>query len=138
MSKIVEQLKRHEGFRSKPYLDTVGKSTVGYGRNLDDIGISKDEGEQLLINDLVVAQEELENNFVFYFGLSSVRRAVLQNMVFNMGISRLKGFKKTIAYIAAGHYELAADEMLDSKWARQVGSRAVELSDQMRSNEWQA
>lgn len=135
---LIDQLKRHEGFRYKPYLDTVGKLTIGFGRNLDDVGISIAEAEKLLKNDVAKVREKLVNNFDAFLSLSPERQAVLENMAFNLGFDGLMRFKKTIAAIEAGDYRKASVEMLDSKWAKQVGYRAVELSDQMRESEWQA
>ncbi len=134
---IINQLKRHEGFRSKPYLDTVGKLTIGFGRNLDDVGISMYEAERLLKNDVTKVRERLIKELPIFLELSPVRQAVLENMAFNMGLDGLKRFKKMIAAVNASDYKRAANEMLDSKWAQQVGNRAIELAEQMRFDEWQ-
>jgi len=127
---------RHEGFRQFPYKDTVGKLTIGVGRNLDDVGISEDEAAHLLENDILVARNELLFAFPAFSQMQPVRQDALTNMVFNMGITRFKGFKNMIAALVEQNYQLAADEMLDSKWARQVGSRADELAYQMRTNSY--
>ena len=136
MSNLVQQLMRHEGFRQFPYKDTVGKLTIGVGRNLDDVGISEDEAAHLLENDILVARNELLFAFPAFSQMQPVRQDALTNMVFNMGITRFKGFKNMIAALVEQNYQLAADEMLDSKWARQVGSRADELAYQMRTNSY--
>lgn len=128
----IEQIKIDEGFRGKPYLDTVGKATIGYGRNLDDNPLTKEEAEYLLKNDLKkVAQECC---LLPYFSeLSSSRRAVILNMVYNLGMTRFKKFKETNKALSAKNYLLASIEMLDSKWAREdVGDRAVRLAKIMR------
>jgi len=130
---LVEQLKRHEGVRLKPYTDTVGKLTIGIGRNLDDVGISTDEAELMLKHDIEVAAKELHNALPFTRMMDGVRHDALVNMVFNMGISRFLKFKRTIKYLEDAEYDMAATEMLDSKWERQVGIRAIELSEQIRS-----
>jgi lysozyme len=75
------------------------------------------------------------NTFPWFEDLSDVRQRVVVNMIFNMGLTKFRGFKETIKHIAAGEYSEAAKEMLDSKWARQVGLRAVRLSQMMRTNE---
>ena len=133
---LINQLKRHEGFRSKPYRCTAGKLTIGIGRNLDDKGISEDEAMYMLLvdiqdatNDLIRAKPDVWEKLKS----DSVRQCVLINMCFNLGISRLLQFKKMWAAIEAGSYAEAADEMLDSRWATQVGERALELSDMMRT-----
>ena len=136
MSNLVQQLMRHEGYRQYPYTDTVGKLTIGVGRNLDDVGISEDEATHLLENDILVARNELLFAFPAFSQMQPVRQDALINMVFNMGITRFKGFKNMISALVAQNYPLAADEMLDSKWARQVGSRADELAYQMRTNSY--
>jgi len=132
MTKLTVQLTRHEGMRLKPYTDTVGKSTIGCGRNLDDVGITECEALMMLENDIKIAREELLSNFPAFNSLHDARLDCLINMVFNMGISRFKGFKKMIDALFIHDYNEAAVQMLDSKWARQVGSRAKELSSQMR------
>lgn len=133
MKHLFEQLKRHEGFRSRPYRDSVGVNSIGFGRNLDHVGISESEAEMLLTHDVNIAINELNHNFSFFTSLNSARQDVLINMVFNLGITRFKTFRKAIGYIEKGHFTLAAIEMLDSLWAEQVGFRALELAEQMRT-----
>jgi len=127
-----KQLKRHEGLRLKPYLDTVGKLTVGYGRNLDDVGISRGEADFMLDNDIEMIARELET-VDEYRELDLMRKTVIANMAFNLGFRGLMGFKNMWTAIAQGNYEIAAAEMLNSKWAGQVGSRAIELAELMRT-----
>jgi len=128
------QLERHEGLRLKPYLDTVGKLTVGYGRNLEDVGISRDEADFMLDNDIDQVERQLET-VDEYRDLDPVRQSVIANMAFNLGFAGLMGFKNMWSAIARRDWDRAADEMLNSKWARQVGVRAVELSEIMRTGE---
>lgn len=131
--KVKEQLIRHEGLRLKPYRCIAGKLTIGVGRNLDDCGISKPEAMVLLDNDILRCESELlEHLPAVYSGLNDTRKAVLVNMCFNLGISGLLGFKNTLAFIGAGDFERVANGMLASKWAKQVGVRAIELSELMR------
>ena len=122
----------HEGFSRYIYLDSVGVRTVGFGRNLDDRGISREEAEMLLLNDLETSTEEAKK-FEFYENLTSNRRDVIVEMIFNLGLTRFKKFKKTIGYINQANYSAAADEMLDSRWAKQVGQRALTLSNKFRA-----
>jgi lysozyme len=128
-------LKKDEGFRSNPYQDTEGVWTVGYGRNLDDVGLSEAEATQLLKHDMQVAIDECVAVFTFWPDLNDERQEVLVNMMLNMGRGRLLGFKKMLAALEKEDYTTAAFEMLDSRWARQVKSRAVRLSEQMRTGE---
>ena len=133
MNRIKAQLVRHEGLRLKPYRCTAGKLTIGYGRNLDDKGISKSEAYELLANDIRSCGEQLIDEIPeIYSGLDEVRKSVLLNMCFNLGIGGLLEFKNTLAFVAAGDWERAANGMLASKWAKQVGHRAIELSELMR------
>ena len=130
---IKEQLVRHEGLRLKPYRCTAGKLTIGIGRNLDDCGISQSEAYVMLINDIMNCEKQLQAKIPdIYNGLDEVRKSVLLNMCFNLGISGLLGFKNTLAFIKAGDWERAANNMLVSRWAKQVGRRAIELSELMR------
>lgn len=133
MDRIKEQLVRHEGLRLKPYHCTAGKLTIGIGRNLDDSGISQSEAYIMLINDIMNCEKQLQAKIPdIYNGLDEVRKSVLLNMCFNLGISGLLGFKNTLAFIKARDWERAANNMLVSRWAKQVGRRAIELSELMR------
>jgi lysozyme len=133
LERIKEQLIRHEGLRLKPYRCTAGKLTIGIGRNLDDCGISQKEAYVLLENDIQNCEQQLLDEIPeIYNALDEVRKSVLLNMCFNLGIGGLLGFNNTLAFIAAGDWERAANGMLASKWAKQVGRRAIELSELMR------
>ena len=133
MDRIKEQLVRHEGLRLKPYRCTAGKLTIGIGRNLDDCGISQSEAYVMLINDIMNCEKQLQSKIPdIYNGLDEVRKSVLLNMCLNLGINGLLGFKNTLAFVKAGDWERAANNMLVSKWAKQVGRRAIELSELMR------
>lgn len=132
---LMDQIKRHEGVRYKVYSCPANKLTVGVGRNLEDLGLSQAEVDFLLDNDINRCIKELESAFPFYKDLDEARRGVLINMCFNIGISRLRRFKKTMAYIEQGDYDKASVEMLDSLWAKQVGKRAIELSKIMKEGE---
>lgn len=127
-------IKRHEGLRLKPYQCTADKTTIGYGRNLDDVGISEDEAHALLTNDINRVYLELERQD-FWRDLDSVRQAVFVDMCFNLGWPRLSCFRKMLAAVRVADYETAAKEMLDSRWARQVGRRANTLSEMMRTGD---
>lgn len=137
MSELREMIKRHEGFRLELYKCSAGKLTIGYGRNLTDVGITEGEAEQLLSNDIVNAQIDFCRIFDFSVAkigpIPSAAYDALVDMMFNLGFSRFMKFKKMIAAIEAENWSLAADEMLDSKWAKQVGSRAIELAEMVRS-----
>lgn len=127
MIKLVENLKRHEGLRLKPYLCPEGKITIGFGRNLEDMGISEKEAEMLLMSDIQRCYEELDV-FSWFHDLDQVRQEAMVNMLFNLGLPTFLEFKRTLKFMAEGAYSQAAIEMLDSKWANQVGDRAKELA----------
>lgn len=134
--KLTDMLVDHEGMRRKPYRCTAGKLTIGVGRNLDDRGISPDEAMYMLANDIKDARRELSAAFPWFDKLDEVRQAVLIDMCVNLGLSRLQGFRNTLALIGVGKYEAAAQEMLNSKWAEQVGRRAQRLSRMMATGRW--
>lgn len=135
--KLRAQLVKHEGYRQFPYRDTVGKLTIGCGRNLDDVGVTREEAEFLLRADIDKAERGLRDRYgVWFDALDPVRQAVLVNMAFNMGLVTLGQFRNTLQAIADGDYEDAARGMLASKWASQVKGRAVELATMMRTGLW--
>jgi len=131
---LVDMLIRHEGLRLKPYTDTVGKMTVGVGRNLTDVGISKQEAMYLLHDDIQRVQAELAQQ-PWFSGLNEARQMALTDMAFNLGLQGLLGFKKAIEALQGGDFQAAATEMLNSKWAGQVGARAQELANIVRTGE---
>lgn len=137
MDYLIQQLKRHEGFEPKPYYCTAGKLTIGYGRNLDDVGVTESEAVELLRQDIARARHDVFVNIAIAQLLDDARLDVLINMCFNMGIYRLMGFRKMLTALEQRDYVQASVEMLDSRWARQVGSRAVELSVQMQTGMYQ-
>lgn len=135
MDIALEAVKVHEGLRLKPYRCSANKLTIGYGRNLEDNGLTLEEAEILLQHDLVQA----ESDAIIYLGLhtwstlTDVRKAVLINMSFNLGLTTLLKFTRFKSCLQSGDWAGAAVEMLDSRWASQVGSRATELAEHMRS-----
>lgn len=134
LTPLEQQIFVHEGYRQRPYKDSVGKLTIGIGRNLEDRGIDLDEAIYLMRRDLHDARVLCEQHFPWFGRLSEERKEVLVNMCFNMGIERLKGFRRALAAVEAGQFATAEKEMLDSKWAKQVNNRASELGMQMREN----
>ncbi|OGO93545.1 MAG: hypothetical protein A3F10_05840 [Coxiella sp. RIFCSPHIGHO2_12_FULL_42_15] len=124
---LIKLLIQHEGLRLKPYRDTMGKLTIGVGRNLDDVGISYDEALQLLDNDINNVIQQL-NTLPTFAKLNSARQMALANMTFNLGFHGILKFKNLWAALETGNYVEAAKEVLNSKWAGQVGHRAHELA----------
>lgn len=130
MKHLIAMLQRHEGLRLKPYKCTAGKVSIGYGRNLDDMGISEVEAMVLLRHDIERCYDEL-SVFSWFADLDQVRQEALIDMLFNLGLPTFLEFKKTLKFVAEGKYSQAAEEMLRSKWADQVGDRAKELAYMM-------
>lgn len=133
MPTLLAELKRDEGVRLKPYTDTVGKLTIGVGRNLSDVGISDDECTAMLENDISRTAASLDAKLPWWRDLDPVRQRVMLNMCFNMGIAGLMTFVNTLAFIKSGNWSAAANGMLASKWATQVGARAQRLAQMMRT-----
>lgn len=133
---LIEQLKRHEGLKLKPYKCTADKLTIGVGRNLEDVGISEEEAEMLLQNDINRATKQILAEFPWTRELDEVRFSALINFTFNVGIGTVGKFVNAMALLKAGSYDMAADEFLHSRWAKQVGQRAIEVTEQIRTGEW--
>lgn len=124
----------HEGFVSHAYQDTGGHWTIGYGRLVDERlggGIDEEEATYLLARDIERTDIELRTTFRWYDRLDETRRACLIDMTFNLGLPRFMSFRKMIAALEQGDFKQAALEMRDSRWAGQVGNRAVELAKMM-------
>ena len=138
MTKLIEQLKRHEGVRTHAYQCTANMTTVGVGRNIDEdggLGLSIDEIEFLLANDIRRCKQELIA-LPWFPEIDSVRQDALINLCFNLGMTRVLGFKNALTAMSVGDYDLAADEFMDSRWAKQVGSRANEVCEMIRSGNY--
>ena len=133
MPTIQDQLTLHEGKpRLKPYPDTKGKLTIGVGRNLTDRGITSLEASILLAHD--IAYFEIQCSRLPWFpGLDPIRKRVLIDMCFNLGFEGLLMFQTFLKLCANQQWEAAAIDMLQTKWAMQVGSRATRLSEMLRS-----
>jgi len=154
---FIEELIKHEGLKLQVYKDTLGIDTIGIGRNLEDRGISQEELDDLDIpnmdviyeygiteadavylaqNDVQIVEEELLRAHPCVDRLDSVRQLILMDMAFNMGVPRLCKFQKMWNAIHEEKYDVAAKEMLDSRWANQVKSRAIKLANAMHNGEF--
>jgi len=153
---LVKMIAIHEGIVLNVYQDHLGINTVGIGRNLDDRGITdgellfmnktiddvydngltEEEAYYLCMNDIAIVEKELLDSKPIVNQLNDVRQMVLVDMAFNMGVPRLKLFKNMWMAIEKVNYPLACEEMIDSRWASQVGNRAMKLSLAMKNGEW--
>lgn len=132
---LIAALKIDEGLRLNAYRDTVGVWTVGYGHAHVDPGTvwTRAMAEHVLIDDVRSHNAKLYARAPWIKDLDPVRRRVLENMAFNLGIDGLLGFKNTLRAVQDGRYDDAANGMLASKWSRQVKGRAVRLAQEMRT-----
>jgi len=132
---LIGMLKRHEGVRSKVYMCSAGYETIGVGRNIAEsgLGLSEDEIEYLLANDIKRVREELEDNYFWFRALNEARQDAMIDICFNLGLTRLRGFVKALEAMSREQFDIAADEFMDSRWAEQVGNRAVEVTEIIRT-----
>jgi lysozyme len=136
MDELAQRIEVHESLRLFPYTDTVGKLTIGYGRNLQDRGLSKAEATYLMMNDLDESRMELIH-YDWFNKLDKVRQEVLIELHFNIGLTRLLKFKQMIAYLIIGDYTKAAEQLLDSLWAKQVGrTRSQDMANRLTTGKY--
>lgn len=129
-----ELISDHEGLVLKPYKDTVGKTTIGYGRNLADNGITPMEAEILREADLWRAYRTAARLTPGFHTLSAQRQAVITDMAFNLGEPRLRRFVRFFAALGRQDFKTAAAEMVDSRWYTQVGRRGKRLARIMETD----
>ena len=129
MEKLLEMLKRHEGVKSHVYRCSAGYETIGVGRNISKsgMGLSDDEVDYLLENDIERVIKELSSEYPWFNTLDDVRKDAMIDISFNLGATRLRGFKRALAAMEVADYKTASKEFLDSKWSRDVKGRATEL-----------
>lgn len=134
MNKLLlrSELKRDEGERLRLYKCSSGKFTIGIGRNIEDNGISKDESDLMFANDVARVEKEARTVFMRWDMFSDARQRAFLNMLF-MGLTRFRTFENMIDAAICGEWDRAADEALDSLWARQVGDRAKRVANMLRS-----
>jgi len=133
--KLRDLLIGHESFEQFPYTDTTGHLTIGIGRNLTDRGVSTSEALAMLDNDIIYFVNRLNHYLTFFDSLDDIRKIVLVDMCFNLGVHGLLAFDRMLDAMKDGNFKLAAIEMLDSKWAGQVKGRADQLASMMRDGE---
>lgn len=137
---IIEQLKRDEGCKLSVYNDHLGFATIGIGRMIDSRkggGISQEEADYLLANDVKRVRSELGKALPWFEALDEVRQGALMNMAFQLGTAGLLKFKNSLSLIERGKYSQAHDELLNSTWAKQTPARAGRIADQIFTGKWQ-
>ena len=138
MEKLLEMLKRHEGVRSHVYLCSAGYETIGAGRNISKsgLGLSDDEVDYLLENDITRVIKELSSQYPWFNDLDDVRKDAMIDISFNLGATRFRGFKNALSAMESADYTLAAKEFLDSKWSRDVKGRSHELASMIETGKY--
>lgn len=126
-----ELIEKHEGRRSLAYKDGLGIITVGVGRNLESKGLSSNEIDILLVNDIIECFDDL-SNFQWFAEATEQQQAALLDWRFQLGGAGIRAFKNTIRYLESGDYNQAGIEMLDSRWANQTPTRASAISRMVR------
>lgn len=136
--KLLEMLKRHEGVESHVYRCSAGYETIGVGRNISKsgMGLSDDEVDYLLENDIVRVIKELSSEYPWFKNLDDVRKDAIIDIGFNLGATRLRGFRRALAAMDAADYKTASLEFLDSKWSRDVKGRSTELAYMIEMGEY--
>ena len=147
LDELIKALKKDEGFRATAYQCSADKWTAGYGRNLESKGLTKLEVICLLSGDGCLTKEKAEAWLradiaevtvecaelgIWYHSLNDSRKLVILNMVFNLGMRRFLGFKRMIVCLKDCDFTGASREMLNSRWAVQVGRRATRLAQEMK------
>jgi len=139
VTNIYDALLRDEGFRSSAFQDSLGFWTIGSGICIDQrksCGITAEENRYLLTNRLTPIQAQISEQFPWTDVLDPVRLAVLWNMGYNLGFNGLAQFRNFLGALQQGLYSDAAQELLNSEWATQVGARAQRLALQISSGSW--
>jgi len=141
MEKLIETLKRHEGVKTHAYRDSLGVLTIGCGRNISDskrhhgMGLSDDEIDYMLSNDILRTIKELAEEYSWFNDMEEgARRDAIINMHFNLGRVRFASFKIALFHMEKADHKNAASEFLNSKWAKQVKGRALEVTDMIATN----
>lgn len=130
--KLIRMLMRHEGFSSKPYKCPAGYWTIGFGRNLETVGITEGEATHLLITDIENARSSLEK-LEWFRPLNEARKAACINLCINLGFSGFLKFRKMIEALSRMDFEMAALELQDSKYSLQVPNRSLDLQKIIRT-----
>tara|TARA_Y100001963_G_C6694848_1_gene406473 strand:- start:78 stop:506 length:429 start_codon:yes stop_codon:yes gene_type:complete len=133
LQEIVDDIKKHEGFKSTVYKCTEGYDTIGYGFAVKDLVIDEDVADLILMKKLHSLLQRICLSFDWFQHINPKAKGVVVNMCYQLGLSGFSKFKKTIYYLETEQYSEASSEMLDSLWAKQTPNRAKELSEIIKS-----
>ena len=138
MEQLIEMLKRHEGGKSHVYKCSAGYESIGVGRNISKtgLGLSEDEVDYLLESDISRVIKELSSEYPWFNDLDDVRKDAMIDISFNLGATRLRGFKRALAAMDVADHKTASLEFLDSKWSRDVKGRSTELAYMIETGEY--
>ena len=131
--KLIESVKKHEGYRAKTYKDTLGFDTIGYGFAIKDLVIDKDIAHHILERKLTMLIVRCFESFLWLSKMPAGIQEVVIEMSFQLGLKGFSSFRKTISYLEKENYLEASKEMLDSKWAIQTPNRAKEMSERVKN-----
>lgn len=136
----IEELKLDEGFRSKPYKDSLGYWTIGYGHHdgvtAETAPINEADAESLLIERMEEAWDDAASVVSSFDQLTGPRKGAILNLAYNLGRKKLSGFHGTLAAIEAEDWALAAQRLLNSLYARQVKGRARRIAYRIKTGEY--
>jgi len=130
---LLESIKKHEGFVEHVYDDSLDIPTIGYGFAIKDLVLDEDIAEEILIRKLEKLKRNANSRFQWLEDMPQEIQAVVLNMCYQLGVTGVSKFRKAISALQEGEWHEAADEMLDSLWARQTPNRAEELSNIVRN-----
>ena len=133
MKSLLEKIKHHEGFVEHVYDDSLGIPTIGYGFAIKDLILDEDIAEDILMRKLEKLKRNANARFQWLEDMPQEVQAVILNMCYQLGVTGVSKFRKAISALQEGDWDEAANEMLDSLWARQTPNRATELSDIVRN-----
>ena len=133
MQDLLESIKKHEGFVEHVYDDSLGIPTIGYGFAIKDLVLDEDIAEDILIRKLERLKRNANSRFRWLEDMPVVVQEVILNMCYQLGVTGVSKFRKAISALQEGEWDEAANEMLDSLWARQTPNRATELSNIVRN-----
>jgi len=132
MDNLLERIKHHEGFRSRPYTCTEGHLTIGYGFAVKDLELDEDIAEEILLRKVQSLITRVRKKFNWLDSVPPAVQGVIVEMSYQMGVSGVSKFKKALHAMQMFQWKSAADELLDSRWAKQTPNRAKELSNIIR------